>query len=217
MDIKVNEGVVLVFDLDDTLYNEIQYIRSAFREIAQKLDHDAWKNLFVTMFSMHRNKLDVFQYLAENYAVEKKQLKIWYDIHIPDINPFVQVSDLFRAIKSKAGSIAIITDGYSKRQRTKLSALNLYNQIDYIVVSEELGTEKPHMGNYKSIENHFEAKTYYYIADNFRKDFISPIKLGWKTIGLIDNGLNIHTDHYLQPKDNWPQELIFALDEIQIV
>ena len=34
---------------------------------------------------------------------------------------------------------------------------------------------------------------YFYIGDNPQKDFITPNELGWTTIGLMDNGQNIHT------------------------
>ena len=46
MDIKVNAQTVVVFDLDDTLYNEVQYLKSAYLEIATTLEPADSKELF---------------------------------------------------------------------------------------------------------------------------------------------------------------------------
>lgn len=217
MDIQVNKNVVIVFDLDDTLYNEVDYLRSAFKEIARSLEPNAWRKLFVDIFSLYRNRVDVFEFLANNYEIEKKELKQIYNNHLPSIKPFTLVEQTIEAIKFRNGSIAIITDGYIQRQTNKLNSLNLTEFIDYVVISEAVGTEKPSTNNYKLVSNFFGAETYYYIADNFSKDFISPKKMGWQTIGLIDNGLNIHINHYKQSKeDHWPDHLIFDFGEINI-
>ena len=37
MDIKIDTSTALVFDLDDTLYNEIEYLKSAYWYICSEL------------------------------------------------------------------------------------------------------------------------------------------------------------------------------------
>ena len=67
----------------------------------------------------------------------------------------------------------------------------------------------------EQLKDHFKTNNYYYIADNLKKDFITPNKLGWQTVGLIDNGLNIHV--YSENYDLLayrPQHFIFQLSEL---
>lgn len=218
MDIKVDQNTVVVFDLDDTLYNELDYLRSAFRSIALFLDRNNWKLLFAKMFSLYRNKLNVFEFLADAYDVEISVLIDLYRNHQPDIQLFDGVLEICEAIKSKQGKIGIVTDGRSKTQRAKLESLGILSFIDCVVISEEIGSEKPDVANFKVIENTLLGTEYYYIADNLKKDFIGPNALGWKSVALIDNGKNIHSESYkhLNP-ENLPQEFIISIKEIRTV
>ena len=52
----------------------------------------------------------------------------------------------------------------------------------------------------------FPECQYYYIGDNVKKDFITPNKLGWKTIGMRDvDSVNIHSQKIVVPKEYHPQ------------
>lgn len=64
MDLKVDSQMVVVFDLDDTLYNEMDYLRSVYMSIAKNLDLDNWQSLFSKMFSLFRSKKDVFEFVS---------------------------------------------------------------------------------------------------------------------------------------------------------
>lgn len=218
MDIKINKTTVLVFDLDDTLYNEIAYLKSAYRHIAIFLSKDDWKTLYSTMFSLYRNDKNVFDFLVENYDIDFATLIGMYRNHNPEISLFPGVLNIFKTIKAKNGKLAIITDGREKTQTAKIEALGITSFLDKIIISETLGTEKPHVANYKAIENEFSDMQYFYIADNIKKDFITPNKLGWKTIGLIDNGLNIHSNILSNfDKEYLPQHFIQSYDELNII
>ncbi|OWW24221.1 hypothetical protein B4Q04_17250 [Zobellia sp. OII3] len=217
MDIKVDEKSVIVFDLDDTLYNEIDYLRSAYSAIAMELAPKQWKKLFVQMFSMYRNKENVFEYLTTTFGVEKQMLINLYRNHQPAIVPFEGVLPLLKHIKDKGGKLGVITDGRSKTQRAKLSALAVVDYFDTIVISEELGSEKPDKKNYRAIEEAFPNHRYCYIADNIRKDFLAPNTLGWDSIGLIDNGLNIHSDAFRYfTEDHLPKTFVKNIGEIAV-
>ena len=218
MDIKVNKDTVIVFDLDDTLYNEIEYLKSAYRSIAADIDKANRNLLYRDMLALYRQGDNVFQYLSETYNIELKGLIETYRNHSPEIHLFEGVSEIFQNIKSKGGHLAIITDGRIKTQMAKIEALDIKDLFSEIVISEALGTEKPSQRNYKTIEASIPAKSYYYIADNIKKDFVSPNVMGWKTIGLIDNGLNIHYQVSENvSKEHMPHYLIESYREINIV
>lgn len=217
MDIKIDKNTVIVFDLDDTLYNEIDYLRSAYIEISKELEPSNWKQLFTQLFSLYRNNKDVFEFICSTYDIDKTELIQRYRNHIPNIKPFDGVLDTLQKIKDHKGKLAIITDGRAVTQRNKLKKLGLLPYLDFIVISEEIGSEKPNEINYKTVEDYFKLKTYYYIADNFKKDFITPNKIGWKTIALIDNGLNIHSYAHTHASEEYLPELyIYSYSQINI-
>ncbi|WP_296386897.1 HAD family hydrolase [Winogradskyella sp.] len=217
MDIKINKHTVVVFDLDDTLYNEIEFLKSAYRHIAKKMDTENWKPLYSVMLSLYRSEQNVFNFLVKKYSVDIKVLIEMYRNHIPDIELFDGVLEVMNSIKSNNGQLAIITDGRVKTQSAKLKALGIENLFDKIIISETLGTEKPNEANYKAIETSLIGSEYYYIADNLKKDFVTPNILGWATIGLIDNGLNIHSNSHQHCTEAYmPDDFILSYKELKI-
>ncbi|HDZ13627.1 hypothetical protein LCGC14_1047360 [marine sediment metagenome] len=218
MDIKINKDSVIVFDLDDTLYNESEYLRSAYIEIAKKLAPKNWKPLFAKLYSFYRCGLDAFEHITETYGISKTELLNIYRNHSPTIYPFEGVMKTFLHIKENKGRVCIITDGRKVTQQGKIKALGLLNYIDTIIISEETGFEKPDEHNFKMIEETYVNGHYWYIADNFRKDFISPNNMGWNTVGLIDNGLNVHYDSHLYfNTKTLPKNFVLSFNEIHIL
>lgn len=189
--------VCVVFDLDDTLYKEIDFLRSAYNYIAGQLCDDGITAALLAnkMYQMYCNKQDVFGYLQEVYpTVSKSQLLDWYRSHIPIISLDDDTFVLLEWLKLNSFKMGIITDGRSITQRNKILALGLNQYIRFkeIIISEEFGTEKPNRSNYQYFSQLFPGYSFVYIADNPKKDFVTPNQLGWKTIGLIDDGRNIH-------------------------
>ncbi|MDN3493735.1 HAD family hydrolase [Winogradskyella bathintestinalis] len=218
MDIKVSSKTVIVFDLDDTLYNELDYLKSAYKAIAISVEPTDWRPLYSKMFSLYRNKINAFDYIADLYNTKIELLVEMYRNHQPNIQLFDGVLTIFEAIRAKNGKIGMITDGRSRTQRAKLQSLNILNFIDKIIISEELGTEKPQTANFEAMQNALPASEYCYIADNLKKDFIAPNILGWNSVGLIDNGKNIHSiSHQYMNDENRPQHFIIDFNDITII
>ena len=218
MDIKVDKNTVVVFDLDDTIYNEIEYLKSAYKYIAKQLDANNWKRLYIQMFSDYRSGKNVFELVSIEYKTKTADLLKIYRNHVPDISPFPGVTELFEKIKIKGGKIAIVTDGRSITQRNKIKSLGLQNLIDFIVISEEIKSEKPNLKNFTAVENEFMLSSYYYIGDNIIKDFYAPKKLGWECILLVDNGLNIHFDPNVSSIVREQElSLIFNMESLNII
>ncbi|MBS9768366.1 MAG: HAD family hydrolase [Flavobacteriaceae bacterium] len=217
MIIKVDSKIAVVFDLDDTLYYELDYLISAYREIAVFLDKENEKMLFVKMFSMYRNQLDVFGFLTAEYDVEKMTLIKMYRNHYPKIKLNEGVLELFEKIKNYNGKIGLITDGRAITQRNKIKALGIEDYIDFVSISEEVGFEKPHRFPFENMMDNLKQERYCYIADNVKKDFITPNKMNWETIGLIDCGKNIHNNVYKQEDEYLPKNMVYSLKEIKIL
>ncbi|MGB3774256.1 MAG: HAD family hydrolase [Leeuwenhoekiella sp.] len=215
MTFNINAQTVIVFDLDDTLYKEINYLRSAYKEIAKYIDESKWQSLFSEMFALYREGKNVFDHLLTYYNVNKEDLLHMYRNHIPEIFLEKQTVALLDQIAASGAKLTVLTDGRSTTQRAKIKKLGLEKWMNVFFISEEIGSEKPNEKNFKAVENHFNLQNYFYIADNLKKDFVTPNKLGWVTIALIDDGLNIHTDsasHRI--KEYKPKYSIFQLDEL---
>ena len=94
--------------------------------------------------------------------------------------------------------MALVTDGRSNTQRSKIKALKLdkYIPADNIYISEEQNADKTQPDSFQSIVRKYpEAKRFIYIGDNERKDFIMPNLLGWKTIKVVWNQDNVHPEY----------------------
>ncbi|PIA77472.1 hypothetical protein BFR04_08500 [Gaetbulibacter sp. 4G1] len=190
-------NTVLVFDLDDTLYNEIDFLKSAFSEIALKIGKIVSVESSVVynqMLACFYNKENVFEDIINrhNLSISINELLDIYRNHNPKLELSKDRVEVLNELKCKGIVLGLMTDGRSKQQRSKIEALKLNTWISEILISEEFGTEKPNINNYKHFENLFGKAKYYYIGDNVKKDFITPNKLGWVTICLKNNGLNIH-------------------------
>lgn len=62
-----------------------------------------------------------------------------------------------------------------------------------------------------------QACEYFYIADNVKKDFITPNKLGWTTVCLLDSGKNIHPQNFNISEEYLPKFRINKIIELKIL
>ena len=192
---------VVVFDLDDTLYKEVDYLKSAFSEIASIISEDIEMHpdvILSDMMQLYHNKENVFSRILNKYQSLKytiTDLIETYRNHKPKISLSSDIKQTLNKLQLYDINFGIITDGRSLQQRNKIEALGLDNYIEHIIISEEFGFEKPHIANYTYFQNIFPHMEYYYIGDNINKDFITPNQLGWKTICITDDGRNIHSQN----------------------
>jgi putative hydrolase of the HAD superfamily len=191
---------------------EIDFLLSAFREIAQKVDsHNP--QLFSILLEAYQRKDNPFERICElypHYTIEA--LLQLYRHHYP-IYPENSCKSFLSQLKAAGCILGLVTDGYSITQRNKLKALGIEDAFDLIVISEEFGSAKPSAANFE-IFHQFNSAQYYYIADNPSKDFVSPNALGWQTICLVDAGNNIHKQDFTKESLYLPRKKINKLDEL---
>lgn len=198
---------LICFDLDDTLYKEIDYLKSAYREIAgYAAEHCHGCSVPVTvlvhkayevMLAAYHEGLNAFEELNKflGLSLPVGDYLYIYRNHKPKIALTEDVVQTMDALKAEGVRIGLITDGRSVQQRNKIVSLGLGRWIDEkdMVISEVFGSEKPALANYEYFMKHYpECHDFTYVGDNPRKDFIAPNALGWKTICLKDDGRNIH-------------------------
>lgn len=198
---------VICFDLDDTLYKEIDYLKSAYREIAEHAvgqcsgcsDHveSLAIEAYDRMLDAYRKGLNAFEELNSFLGLElpvSEYLYI-YRNHKPKIALSEDVIGMLDALKAEGVRIGLITDGRSVQQRNKMEALGLSRWMDEkdMIISEEFGSEKPALANYVYFMKRYPAcHDFTYVGDNLKKDFVAPNALGWMTVCLKDDVRNIH-------------------------
>lgn len=210
---------VVIFDLDDTLYKEIDFLKSAYREIASYLQNKyAIGDAYEFMIQKYAEGKNVFEETNTNYSIAvpfDEYLNI-YRNHIPEISLEKATSETLLYLQNQGCVMGLITDGRTNTQQNKIEALGLsrYLNKDLIIISEDFGSSKPDIKNYSYFQATERAAKYFYIADNPLKDFISPNLLGWETICLLDNGMNIHRQDFSLPKEYLPKYRVASLTEI---
>lgn len=206
-----------VFDLDDTLYKEFDYLLSGLNEVVETIQLlygiNAY-NLLNDLLIQGNDNIITSLCNELNFNNSIKQALIWkYRLHLPRISLDENTKlTLYKLMEISAG-LAVLTDGRSITQRLKLKALNL----DYIpaYISEEFNDEKPSYFRFQKIEQDYSATKYVYIGDNPKKDFIAPNNLGWITIGLKGDKRNIHSQNCDDlPTQNIPDLWITSFSEL---
>lgn len=220
MNLVLSSNSVVVFDLDDTLFKEVEFVYSAYRFISQKLEKHIGTDVYDEMCGYFASQQNTFDIINERYdfPFSIPELVEMYRYHEPSITPEPGSIELIEKLKKLKIPVGIITDGRTKTQTNKLRALGLHGQIDLVVISEDFGSGKPDKANYLHFEFSFPNSSHFvYIGDNYNKDFIAPNKLGWQTIGLLDNGTNIHSQKGTFLPELLPETQIASLEQIKIV
>ncbi|MCP1771753.1 putative hydrolase of the HAD superfamily [Neisseria perflava] len=211
---------VIVFDLDDTLYAEYDYkvsgIRAVIRRVAELYPEFNAAALAQQIVADSKDWLDDLCRLC-GFNDSEKQVLLWqYRLHQPDIKPYCSVSFLENLTRDFAAT-ALISDGRSISQRLKLEALGLLPLFDDILISEAYRSEKPCDKRFVLLQNKYAAdnRRFIYIGDNIKKDFVTPNRLGWLTIGLQASSRNIHRHSAADfPPEHQPHRWIGTLDEL---
>lgn len=209
---------VVVFDLDDTLYKEVDYVKSAFRYIEKHLGCTYGDGVYEVMWNAFLTKEDVVKVLNEKFGeiISKEQYLEWYRYHTPNIAMESSAIECMGYLKNNNTIMGIITDGRTTTQMNKVKALGLlkYVEEDDIVISERFGSQKPSMSNYSYFMDKYGKADYYYIGDNPSKDFVAPNQLGWTTVCLMDDGRNIHKQDFTLEDIYLPKIRIDSLEDL---
>lgn len=182
----LNQVDGVVFDLDDTLYSEKNYVRSGYRKIAQNYPdiENAEEKLWNSFLKGEKAIDKVFDEARLDEKEKKNALNIYRE-HMPVIELYTGVSEMLIRIKNKGKKIGIITDGRPDGQKNKIKALKL--DVDQVIITDELGGiqyRKPNKKAFELMQNRWKIafNKMVYIGDNITKDFIAPKELGMKVI-----------------------------------
>lgn len=217
---------VVVFDLDDTLYKEIDFLKSGYRKVAELVEKRfrlTANDVYYNLLSWYSRGENAFAKLNETYSIDNP-IKEYIDIyryHQPSIVLSEDTKAVLTGLQEAGILMGIISDGRVETQNNKYNALGLSEWIspDLVLINEEQKYFKPNHWSFdrmmlKCFEKGIDTDAvFYYVADNPKKDFLAPNQLGWKTICLKDDGRNIHKQELVH-EAYMPQITILGFGEL---
>lgn len=186
----------IIFDLDDTLFPECEYVLSGFRAVGAWVEEKHAIQGFSPVaedFFRKGERGNIFNLTLHKLgALGAEQLvpdmvKVYRE-HKPDITLF---EDARWALEyfGPSKKLGIITDGYLVTQKNKVSALKIEGCFDIIIYTDEFGREhwKPSETPYRKVMERLSCagNECAYIADNPGKDFVTARALGWMTVRIL--------------------------------
>jgi putative hydrolase of the HAD superfamily len=204
----VTRGVV--FDLDDTLYLERDYVRSGFNHVARLVARSPTDSCAIAdwLWSRFEDGVrgDTFDRLLASRPELATRLTVAelidaYRNHRPSISLLPGAVQLVDGLRRNGTHLGILSDGPLSSQSAKVNALRLQQWFDPILLTDSRQPEfrKPETGGFEWIAATWDIphEELAYLADNPSKDFVGPRRLGWRTVRI-----------------RVPGQLTFALDPV---
>jgi putative hydrolase of the HAD superfamily len=186
---------VIVFDLDDTLFDSMQFVESGMRTVSDYLfrehgfdQNETFKEL-MELLRLERNH--VFDRFLRKHALYSKRrvqkLLQVYRSHEPHIHLEKEAIDCLKALS--AHPLYVVTDGNQRVQKKKYEALGLSKWIKRCFCTYSFGLKHSKPSTYCfekicALENVSPSEVVY-IGDNPQKDFVGLKAKGFRTIRLL--------------------------------
>ncbi len=183
----------LIFDLDDTLYRERDFLASGFLAVAEYVCASCGKpcdeiHAFMMMTFEHEGRYRVMPALLERLPGSRLQISDLvgvYRRHTPAIQLFAGYNQLLRELHA-VYRIGIVTDGFPDVQRAKCAALGLEEAVDSILYTWENGEdkEKPHPAPFLQMLDRLQvpASETLFVGDSLEKDVRGARGVGMKCV-----------------------------------
>jgi len=189
--------MIIVFDLDDTLYNEKSFVYSGFSDVA----------IWISMFS-NSSCVEIFDHMVKELSINgrskifdnvlekyfkktKKNIQKCvsiYRLHKPAIKLDSKVVDLLLEL-GKNHKLYIVTDGNKLVQNNKIKSLDVEKYIEKAFITYRYGltASKPSLKCFEIIKNKEKVDWHdiVYIGDNPNKDFVNLNKVNAITIRVL--------------------------------
>jgi putative hydrolase of the HAD superfamily len=185
----------IIFDLDDTLYNEKDFVYGSFKEVALYLEN----KYKINYEKIYNRMLDILKTQGRGKIFNR----ICNEYHFcEDIPKLVEVyrrakpnlklyNDAKRFLTQNIGKykLGLITDGLYYVQWNKIKLLNIQQYFDEIIVTDDHGkdfwkpSKEPYIKMSRDLNIPFHEMVY--IGDNPNKDFYAAKRLGMLTIRII--------------------------------
>ena len=173
----------VIFDLDDTLYSEKEYVRSGYKAVSDYLG-GGYEDRLWSFFEAGKPAIDELLKEIGREGEKDAALNI-YRFHKPEIHLYPGAARMIEDLKKRDIKVGIITDGRPEGQRNKIEALGL--NVDDVIITDELGGvqfRKPCDIAFRIMLTKWRLNPAdaVYVGDNPVKDFQAPRQLGMKSL-----------------------------------
>lgn len=193
---------MVVCDLDDTLYPEVEFVRGGLRAAGARLD---------ALMGRDTGAAAVFLAILEREGVTQvfdkglARLRISADpgliadlvaafrAHDPDIRPFPGIGELLDRLRAQRIRIGLLSDGPLAVQEAKWRALGLADRFDVVVFTDALGGRacwKPAPAGFEAVEraSGLQGSDLVMVGDRPLHDLCPAAARGWRTIRMRWSG-----------------------------
>lgn len=174
--IGLSENRSLIFDLDNTIYNEKEFLFQAYKDISKRLteeygcmEEDVFRFLSNTFISSGRNQ--IFNKLQLQFQIKGNKFintcleVLRSTIVFPYIEPYPYFSKFIRERK-KNSTVFIITNGNPDQQKNKVKSINWGISLPKQVVYANLYLSKPSPESFICLKKEHNLKRPIYIGDS---------------------------------------------------
>lgn len=188
--------MILIFDLDDTLYDERQYVESGFRAVAAfgetRFGWDAEASFAFMQGALGRyGRGTIFNrwldlHGRETGALVRECVRV-YRHHRPQIS----LGDDAHAVLDLYADepLYLVTDGHKIAQQRKVEALGIASRFRKVYITHRFGIAKAKPSTYCferiRLREGCQWSEMVYVADNPAKDFINLRPLGVHTVRVL--------------------------------
>jgi putative hydrolase of the HAD superfamily len=192
----------VVFDLDDTLYDQQQYLRGAFGAAAAclRLRFDLEEaSILESLLEISKEKgsdsgkiIDDFVSAAggaDSGEAVGPAVEAFVSFVPRELIPYRESREVLEWLKRRRMKLGLLTDGRPKTQRAKIDALSIAGYFDAIVLSDEYGRHrrKPDSMPYQRVLRDLRVgpEECVFVGDNPKRDFVGARKLGIRTVRVL--------------------------------
>jgi len=208
---EVNDLIkAVLLDLDNTLYDEHEFVKSGFKAVAHQLadkfglNEELFYSRLCNIFLEHGRKqvfTQVLNYFGIYTDVDLSYALEVYRKHPPRISVFKDVTDVLPVLKKKY-RLGLITDGLRLVQENKVKALKIGGYFDATIYSSDYGSKccpKPFSVILEKLQ--IKADESVYVDDNPNKGFAVAKELGIRTIRMLrgENMSILVSDQHVKP------------------
>ncbi len=188
---------LIVFDLDDTLYDADLYFEAAFKVISKFLTkkiHIKALQIEKKLWQIRRKKGSSYKKLFNDVLSEyktydekliRKLVELFHATPIKNLRPYDDVSEELNKLK-KHYVLAILTHGNARKQNDKLKKLGIKKHFKFLISAKDkkISKENPKLFE-ELLKKGYKAEEIIYVGNNPLTDFKGPKKLGIITIRIL--------------------------------
>lgn len=205
----------IIFDVDDTLYDQTQPFKRAFEKlwkgkyevdldklyrISREYSNDIFDKVLTKEISIDESGVYRIQMAMKDFGYlineeEALQFQLAYRAFQSDIIMSDTMKEILDYCVAHKVTLGVLTNGLSEHQHKKIAGLNLQQWIDpaYLFVSDDIGVSKPDSKAFKILEEKMKLniEDTYFVGDSLTHDIEGAKHAGWHAIWMDRRGNDI--------------------------